>query len=332
MDYSPSSSVIVFGTAQEYKRAALFFHNIAPVDDFLFHAAGERSFVDVDGSGNAVYADEEIPREIIDPRFLATWHGDEWEHVMLLLTGAIARSTSRSAVVDQTRTSDDLDDAGYAEFGRQLAELQHLSRHFQRNSDVRRILFPFFEKIGAGSLPLFHPSDDAPEARADQPETLDQVCVTLSGLPLIQTTEASWDQVLEFRKDKDAARRLTRLRLFLAKEFEGKPRSYIRDQLHETIRQYEDKARKHGFILVDGILSEICSSRNLVPVVASIYGIISNNAALTTAGGTLEIGKVALTIRRYLRERQEELSASPVSYIMSARLALARPKWWEFWR
>lgn len=62
--------------------------------------------------------------------------------------------------------------------------------------------------------------------------------VSLIGLSLIDTDEASWDQIIEFRKDKKSQMALRRLRIFFDKEYAGKSRHFIENDILMRLEAY----------------------------------------------------------------------------------------------
>jgi hypothetical protein len=77
-------------------------------------------------------------------------------------------------------------------------------------------------------LPQDEPSpDDAPYA-----------ALALSGIPLVDTSSASWEQILELRKDPDARAKLRNLRLFFHNNYQGKPATFVVDDLGRRLDEY----------------------------------------------------------------------------------------------
>lgn len=90
---------------------------------------------------------------------------------------------------------------------------------------------------------------------------IDSCVLTLAHVPLVDTTNATWEQVLELRKDEEARRMLRNFRLWFASTYAGKGAKFIRDHLAFTIEKYESACHKHGLDLNTGAVTAILSSR-----------------------------------------------------------------------
>lgn len=151
-----------------------------------------------------------------------------------------------------------------------------------------------------------------------------EIAVTLSGLRLVDTGKVPIEHVMEFRQDHAAVAALRQLRVFAQKEYRGKPESYVEDDLHLKIFEYEQTAKKWGFELVDAGLTTLFNSKSAVgtiggTIAALLAGspVIASSAAIV--GTALEIGKVTLSVSRKRFEAREALGNDPVSYIARAR-------------
>ena len=62
--------------------------------------------------------------------------------------------------------------------------------------------------------------------------------LTPANIPLIDTSKASWEQILERRKDTRALRKLRKLKMFLQDNYQGKDKDYIEDDLAMRLDKY----------------------------------------------------------------------------------------------
>jgi hypothetical protein len=146
-------------------------------------------------------------------------------------------------------------------------------------------------------------------------------CLILSELSLIDTNRLSWRHVLEFREDVDSVAKLRRLRRFIYETYDGKPESFIKEDIEERIEKYNETTRLWGFPLAKGLL-EISLTGEVAAAVGAVLGMVVFGAPLAVAaaaGGTIAIGKAALTVAQRKREIELEKERNPVAYIAAIR-------------
>lgn len=121
----------------------------------------------------------------------------------------------------------------------------------------------------------------------------------LSNLNLIDTSETSWEQILEFRKDKDAPKKLRNLRLFFYDNYKEKDRQYIEDDLMKRLEDYEQTCKEWGFQTKNSTMTAILNSKNFqtslyATLIGASFGqpVIMEGAVI--AGTCIEIGKCVL--------------------------------------
>lgn len=153
--------------------------------------------------------------------------------------------------------------------------------------------------------------------------------IAISGLQIVKTDDVSWEEIVEFRRDKESRRKLRQLRSFAMNNYSGKTRSYIEDDLLLRIDEYEAVIRKWRFATTDGVLSSLLNSKLLAGAGAgSLVSILCGAplpAVLAAGAATVtELGKAALHIRKQNFELREALRNHPASYIAEARSRLDR--------
>jgi hypothetical protein len=140
------------------------------------------------------------------------------------------------------------------------------------------------------------------------------LAVSLSGIPLVDTSTAEWGQIIELRRDSESQNRLRNLRLFLYTNYQGKSVDYIQDDLGKRLHAYELARKKFGFEIVTSCFSTLLESKNLYAAIAGgfVAGLVGGISAAATAGVIIEVGKVALEFAKRRR-------CTPLS----------RPFWWQ---
>lgn len=179
---------------------------------------------------------------------------------------------------------------------RDIADKQIIATYLDEESQFRKALSHFINSY-LGKIPIVIPDASLNNKEA----TMDDLSILLIGLPLIDTSKASWKQIIEIRKDDDAKAKLRRLRLFMHDNWLGKEKSYIEDTINVMIYEYSNTAKDFGFELLHGAVSELLNSKSLLlsgistltailmgqPVTAGIASII---------GTSIEVGKITLKI------------------------------------
>lgn len=166
----------------------------------------------------------------------------------------------------------------------------------------------FFSDHGVASVPLF----TLPETyeRYNKPGENYGIEYTLTNAPIVSTADLDWDHVIEVRGDGDFRRKARALRRFLAKNYEGKNRGFIVDDIACRVAEYQESCRKHGLELVVTTLAKTLDSKSLQGSLAmTAAGIITGSPELTTlgaVGSTIEIGKLGL----HIAEKKLQLPAT----------------------
>ena len=118
-------------------------------------------------------------------------------------------------------------------------------------------------------------------------------------IPIISETDLEWEQVLEFRADKENRLKLKRLlRWARASLNENGSPEEIRDALEVKIGDYEYALRKHGLKSVIGALSSVLDPRFLGVGSGTVLSLaaLGETAASIAAGSGLIVGKMAITL------------------------------------
>ena len=129
----------------------------------------------------------------------------------------------------------------------------------------------------------------------------DEVLCALNNVELIDTGNASWEQIIAIRDDSVARNKLTKLRLFLSNNYVGKSRNYIEDDLMCIIGDYNSTVKAYGFDTVMSTLSLVTKSNNMISataisMLAIMMGVPQFSIDALAAGATLEISNIAITI------------------------------------
>jgi hypothetical protein len=139
----------------------------------------------------------------------------------------------------------------------------------------------------------------------------------IENLEIVSEDDLTWEQIVEVRKDADALVQLRRLRHWLDRDFVGKSRAFVEDEIALRLTSYNESLRKHGLKSVVGALSATLDSKILIGGPAAI-------AALSYAGGptwaliggaSVVVGRVAVHVAEKLIEYRELKNQTEVSFL-----------------
>ncbi|MEM9044822.1 MAG: hypothetical protein AAGC81_08990 [Pseudomonadota bacterium] len=178
------------------------------------------------------------------------------------------------------------------------------------------------------------PTKDYHTVLSDRTQVLggeDAVDVSLSGLKMIDASDATLEQILEFRERQESVMALRRLRLFLNQDFRGMSEKEVTEKLELSIYDYENEARRWGFKTRDAALGAIVNSKTLPTsgagtLIALLSGATGMAAVTAITGAGVELIRYSLKVREMRSQASDILSTNPVSYIVEARKALGKTK------
>jgi hypothetical protein len=261
MDYDYSKSVVAVSTV-DHKQAALYFDRILP----------------------CTYYDEVPDSGKLDWRFL--------EHTYI-------------------KYADEYETEGESEF----EEFAGLIKSGLWDHDTLWVAndctFSAFDALGRMAMPavpLFYPGDPWQDfrrlfERRQFKESLkfETVEVKLMNMGIVDTSNVTWEQIVEIKQDESAVKKLRNFRLFAYENFNGKSMSYISDRIDQKMDEYELACKKHGLELVSSSVSMLLDSKSLLGlsaiVAASIWAGNWQVASAAAIGETLiETSKLTINV------------------------------------
>ena len=132
------------------------------------------------------------------------------------------------------------------------------------------------------------------EYRAGDYEVL---AVTLTGLRIVDEDQLTWEQVLEFRRDKENRKKYIRFRHWLDMNMAGQPLAVMEDAIRFALEDYESAINKHGLQTVMGSVADLVDSASIVTLGASALPQLSL-AAFGVSGVLAITGLAVKTAKR----------------------------------
>jgi len=177
-------------------------------------------------------------------------------------------------------------------------------------------------KLGFADAPNW--IDDGLFEAEDTKETdsVPQTVVALRNLSLVDAASLSWEQICEFRNDKDSMNQLRKLRAFLARNFEGKSVSFIEDQLGDALHEHDLARKRWAFDTASQSLTVAFSNESALAgigtAIAALSGGLSLGAA-AAASAVIPLGRSAIEVSTGYVKTRRELNASPLKYLSRVR-------------
>lgn len=158
-----------------------------------------------------------------------------------------------------------------------------------------------------------------------QPGSDSVVVGALSDLEVVDEDELTWEQVLEFRRDKTVRADYRRLTHWLNTEMAGKSSGAVVDEIGVRLDRYRAALTKHGLRSRLGVLSSVLDARALATAAAAGVGpsLAAGPIWGGLAAGSVLVGRVVLTLGQskldLLQLQQEHREVAFVSQVQSLR-------------
>jgi hypothetical protein len=190
----------------------------------------------------------------------------------------------------------------------------------KKNTSIRSIINEFSYFFGISHASILLPN----ECINCYPATEDDLSFSIANFPLVDTKNAHWDQILEFRKDKASRKKFRNLLLFFHENYEGKNYEFVEDDLGKRLDEYYITSKDWGFEIRNSIFSALMDSQNLLATTAAILGAILLNEPIAQnvsalAGVTLNIGKILLTYDKQKHAFHKLKRDHDLAYIIEAK-------------
>lgn len=299
MTYHQNIAAISFG---DIKVAALYFDRVIPIAFHSIYGSYERLFIKTPEPVPAEFAAQLI-FEKSRPFQVIEYIGNYWDSFIRPILPHLKKQYAST------------DPKAYVE----LKQLYLEDARFSDGTSVRKQFSKLARQLGCPCYSIVLAADEEPKSYAET-----YACLALSRIPLVDVSNASWEQIMELRSDSEAATGLRRLRLFFFENYVGKPAAYIQDDLLRRLDEYDQARRKHGFDAMMSSIQVLLDSTSLqAAAVASLTaGLFGGAVAGLSAGAAVEIGKVLLEIANKRAEIRNLASGHELGYVIGAREAL----------
>jgi hypothetical protein len=300
MPYPTNQNAVCF---EDIKTAALYFDSVIPISF---------SSMQGQGVGNDVLfkLPEDIPGEVlvhllfgVTPTSLPekwTYLGkyiDSWDAFMKAIHPARKRFSNNYEDVKEIYLND-----------------TPIKTHSSVREEFRKLSKALGKSYTTILLPQDEPSSDC----------IPYAALALSGVPLVDTSRATWDQILELRKDPDARAKLRNLRLFFHNNYQEKPATFVIDDLGRRLDEYTATQKRLGFESVTGCISALLDAKSVQAAVATGIAAAFVGAPLAAISSAVfvELGSVALEFSKNRFAIREFEKGHDLAYLIEAKKTL----------
>ena len=160
------------------------------------------------------------------------------------------------------------------------------------------------------------------DAEARDASQAEHAILSIADIQIPDTKQLSWDAIMELRKDIEARKRLRRLRVFAEKEYAGKPRAFIEDDLAVRIDDYEQTLKSWGIETILGALTTCLTLETTLPTgIASLVAVLSGLPGLEAFAASLAIpcGRFAVELGKIRLARHNAIREYPLAYMTDVK-------------
>ena len=90
-----------------------------------------------------------------------------------------------------------------------------------------------------------------------QPGDHQAIVAALENLNIVDESQLTWDQIMQFREDTESRSKYRRLMHWMDKDMVGKPQSFVEDEIAIKLENYEHALEKHGIKSVVGAFKDL---------------------------------------------------------------------------
>jgi len=178
---------------------------------------------------------------------------------------------------------------------------------------------------GHPAYPVYH--SQAAHDGEYQPGDYRVLVSAFEGLAIVDEATLTWEQVLAFRRDKDAKKSYNRFLHWLDQTLLGKDARFVHDELEQRLDDYQEAMRRHGIKTVLGTAAEILDPKIFAAAAAGGAALASVNPLLALgAGSGLVLGNAVLKVTQHLVNFQEQRAnlRKEIGYVLEVRAGLRR--------
>ncbi len=153
-------------------------------------------------------------------------------------------------------------------------------------------------------------------------ESYNTTLLELAQISLVDTSRSEWEQIIQFREDKDSVNKLRRLKLFFHNNYAGKDKNYIEYDLLQRIEDYNEVVKDWGF---ETLLSSLTLLSTGISTIGASLALALTGQPIETAffsGICVGIGNMSLHFAKEKKKLSILQRDHPLAYIIGAKKKL----------
>jgi len=186
---------------------------------------------------------------------------------------------------------------------------------------LREIARSFSLKHGVIVIPVYDLVTD--RASAYNEGKHEMIISILSNLEIVDEEQLTWEQVLEFRADKENQQKYKRFLHWLDKEMIERSQAFVEDEIAIRLEDYEKSIKKHGIKTVIGTIEEALDGKYSLGAsgIAGSFTLAGHPTLGMLAAGLLLGGKVGVKLTKVKLDYDdvERGANSEISWVYEAK-------------
>jgi len=168
------------------------------------------------------------------------------------------------------------------------------------------ISIAYAREFGIPVVPVFHTEKEGGRI-LQTPGDASVLVTTLSDLAIVDEKKLVWEQVQQFREDKDARSKLRRLIHWLDADMIGKSEQFVREEIAKKLDDYEWALKKHGIVTILGTITGALDGKFLTGASAAgaLIALLKDPGIATLAATGLVLTKAAVAISEKLIDLED---------------------------
>lgn len=160
---------------------------------------------------------------------------------------------------------------------------------------LRVIAEQFSRETGSPIVPTYETIQDRDRVYEEGDRLA--ICLSLSDLEIVDEEKLTWEQVMDFRDDKEARKKYQRFLHWLDKEMIGSSQSFVEDDVSQRLEDYKRALKKHEIKTVAGSVEEALDGKDWAgPSGRAAVIMERGHPILTLLGAGLRVGRVVVKL------------------------------------
>ena len=211
-----------------------------------------------------------------------------------------------------------------------IKKAKRLSRKARNNLYISDLAMRFtselYSKKGIEVVPFYHSETKFKEEY--EPGSKNAYQAVLENLQVVNEFELSWDQVLEFRKDKQALNHYRNLRTWISDTLKGTSLEEAKNIISQRLEDYEWAIKKHGLETKIGTFKCVIDSKFITALATGggIAGLLGGPVWAALTGSLITLSKISLYIAERKLDFEDIKRKNEIALIYEIRKEFGKPK------